>query len=272
MTHPNTREKLFYVGHQKVSIDVDLQENCIQGWTELTIVPTDHNLRQVRLDCRHLQVHNVLINGRKASFEYNDLLSNAKPIPGSTVYQHHQYKKKIDELMKDTLPGELVIHLPKGMRILPQDNGSVQLAEEEGLVPKPIDAAYYRPLVAKIEYSLSKPNTGFTFVGGKSSIVKRSYWHAYTNHSPIGQATSNWLPCIDGLWELCTWELEISVPRTIQDIGNPKLDDSEEENNVDGEEDKEVQEILVVCNSTFPLEVGTESVWSKEIICVALTN
>jgi transcription initiation factor TFIID subunit 2 len=253
----NEKSKLFYVGHQKVSIDVDLSECCIQGWTELMIIPTDASLKQIRLDCRQSKVHDVLINNRKVAFHYNDMLQTDKPVPGSTVYQFHQYSKKIEDLMSDSLPGELVIQLPKGFRILPQDQPTT--ASGDGAVPNPIDPSYYKPLVVKIEFSCSSPTSGFSFIGGKDSNVLKSYWHAYTTHSPIGQATSNWLPCIDGLWELCTWEVEISVPRTIQDIGNPQLagltSDSTSVAEGSGQAEEYEREIVVVCNNTSPLEV-----------------
>ena len=31
-------------------------------------------------------------------------------------------------------------------------------------------------------------------------------------------STSSWLPCIDGLWERCPWQIEITVPKRIRDI------------------------------------------------------
>lgn len=31
-------------------------------------------------------------------------------------------------------------------------------------------------------------------------------------------SASSWLPCIDGLWERCPWQIEITVPKRIRDI------------------------------------------------------
>ena len=35
-------------------------------------------------------------------------------------------------------------------------------------------------------------------------------------------STSSWLPCIDGLWERCPWQIDITVPKRIRDIFPPK--------------------------------------------------
>jgi transcription initiation factor TFIID subunit 2 len=40
----------------------------------------------------------------------------------------------------------------------------------------------------------------------------------YTTNDSLPGSTSSWLPCIDGLWERCPWQLEITVPKRIRDI------------------------------------------------------
>lgn len=34
-------------------------------------------------------------------------------------------------------------------------------------------------------------------------------------------AARSWVPCIDSLWERCTWELEIIVPRYLEEAPPP---------------------------------------------------
>ena len=41
-------------------------------------------------------------------------------------------------------------------------------------------------------------------------------------------STSSWVPCIDDLSSRCTWSLEVNIPRTLKDIGNPRMIGSKE--------------------------------------------
>jgi transcription initiation factor TFIID subunit 2 len=53
--------------------------------------------------------------------------------------------------------------------------------------------------------------------------------HAYTTPSSPDSARC-WVPCIDNLWEKCTWEFEFVVPRHLEQIDDQSnLDDDEEE-------------------------------------------
>ena len=40
----------------------------------------------------------------------------------------------------------------------------------------------------------------------------------YTTSDVLPGSTSSWLPCIDGLWERCPWQIEITVPKRLRDI------------------------------------------------------
>ena len=42
--------------------------------------------------------------------------------------------------------------------------------------------------------------------------------HVYTTLSPISGSACAIFPCIDDVHERCTWDLEITVPRTLGDI------------------------------------------------------
>ncbi|ANB14132.1 Taf2p [Sugiyamaella lignohabitans] len=279
----------FRVAHQKISIDVDLTNKWIRGWTELTIIPTDVGLKQITLDCRNSRIENVLINGRKASFEHVDALRNAKMPSSTSVHQHHFYAKQIDGLLRDTLPGELVMQLPKGLKVVPQEDASLassSLASLSRWVSP--DMMICHPLTVKIDFSTYGSTSGFRFVGGADSNLKRQFWHAYTTHDPLGQSTSSWLPCVDGLWELSTWELQVSVPRTVgtpetnkksdapenkptdamdvdstnnenpNDLERENENENENENeDDDGDSEESELDIIVVCNNATPSEVST---------------
>jgi hypothetical protein len=40
----------------------------------------------------------------------------------------------------------------------------------------------------------------------------------YTTNDTLPGSTSSWLPCVDGLWERCAWQIEITVPKKVRDI------------------------------------------------------
>lgn len=74
----------------------------------------------------------------------------------------------------------------------------------------------FSPLRVRIEYIIEHVRDGFTFVGCDSGDMR--YPHAYTTHSPLPGAACCLFPTLDGIHERWTWEIEVTVPRTIGDI------------------------------------------------------
>lgn len=74
----------------------------------------------------------------------------------------------------------------------------------------------YQAINVKIWFRCVKPIYGIRFVN--TTTNPKSFPHAYTINHPVPCSTSFWLPCLDGIWERCTWEFHISIPRTIGDI------------------------------------------------------
>lgn len=64
------------VGYQKVTLDIDLEQNLIIGETEITILPQESQLKYVKLDCRGIQVNSIIVNQRRAQYSYDDFLQN----------------------------------------------------------------------------------------------------------------------------------------------------------------------------------------------------
>ena len=56
----------FRLAHQRVSLDVDLAHKKINGFTELTLIPTSNQLRAVKLDAREMNIKEVYVNGTKS--------------------------------------------------------------------------------------------------------------------------------------------------------------------------------------------------------------
>jgi transcription initiation factor TFIID subunit 2 len=74
----------------------------------------------------------------------------------------------------------------------------------------------FMPLLLRIEYLLENLRDGFKFVGCEPEDMR--YPHAYTTNSPLPGAACCLFPTLDGIHERWTWEIEVTVPRTIGDI------------------------------------------------------
>ncbi len=225
----------FRVAHQRIVVDVDLAERVLGGYTELTIIPLDPSIRFISLDCRQMSVEEATVNSQKATFYYNDFVSLTMP-PGTDIHQHKLQREKLHRLLKGTTSGELLIELPENLKITTNDvsvlaqaiSGTSNNSPDPHLTSflTPSNTGHdliYTPLTIKIRYSVKNPVSGLCFIGGSHTSLDKSEWHAYTNNSAIGVSTSCWVPCIDSLWERCTWQLEIGTPRNVGLIGKSKL-------------------------------------------------
>lgn len=258
--------KTYNVVHQRVSIDVDLFHRAVYGFTELTIALTRPGIKSIRLHSRQCLISDVTVEGKKAQYMVDDSATDCDLPKSCDIAQHQLYAQKMKPLLaphtSQPQPGELIIILPKGVASLPstgkQAAAAVAAAEALGS-----HSEVMKSITVKIEFSFSEPTIGINFVGGKNSNIKKNYWHAYTTNSPIGLATSSWVPCYDGIWELCTWQFEISIARTVSDIGRSQLGSE-----IRNEEDDEFNEtdLTLVCAEIAPTEIAHPVDSSKKII------
>jgi transcription initiation factor TFIID subunit 2 len=120
------------------------------------------------------------------------------------------------------------------------------------------------PLLLRIEYHLDNLRDGFTFVGCEPGDMR--YPHAYTTNTPSPGAACCIFPTLDGIHERWTWELEITVPRTIGDIERAASSNQDDNTlysdinaaheGLDAEmaEDRDL-DMMVVCSGDFIDEV-----------------
>lgn len=131
----------------------------------------------------------------------------------------------------------------------------------------------FSPLKVRIEYIIEHVRDGFTFVGCDAGDMR--YPHAYTTHSPLPGAACCLFPTLDGIHERWTWEIEVTIPRTIGDIEKASSPPPQENGNgvatngvngVNGTheslEDEDMQmdedsdlDITVVCSGNYKDEV-----------------
>lgn len=126
-------EQTFRVGYQKVTLDVDLAERTLYGETELTILPLESSLREIKLDCRNIQIRSVVVNQRRARFTYGDFSQNEEYMNDDTnpvladysydkyydtnstnmgIEQHHMYRGQYFPLYSDQLDDDSVASPP----------------------------------------------------------------------------------------------------------------------------------------------------------------
>lgn len=119
------------------------------------------------------------------------------------------------------------------------------------------------PFVLRIEFVVDSFRDGFKFVGCEPGDQR--YPHAYTTSSPLPGGACCLFPTVDGIHERWTWDLEITVPRTIGDMDQTQSkddDDTTMANEIPEKEDQEIEDedddldFLVVCSAEQKDEVG----------------
>lgn len=144
------------------------------------------------------------------------------------------------------------------------------LATPVPVTARPEMYSQFVPFTLRIEFVVDHFRDGFKFVGCDPGDQR--YPHAYTTSSPLPGAACCLFPTLDGIHERWTWDLEITVPKTIGDMDRtePKENsDTTMTNGIQGEEEEEEEEddqdvededddldFLVVCSAEQKDEVG----------------
>ncbi|KAK9365648.1 hypothetical protein V1509DRAFT_655322 [Lipomyces kononenkoae] len=264
---------------------VDLASRTIIGYSEITVLPTDPTLKSIHLDFRQGNVTGAFVSGKAASWDYEDgsIATHTPTFTESarTVHQYSQFEEKLAPVIDENLNGELVIHFPRGVKVQQQDPFSTALsfgnasafsrhespdvaASTPSLARTDLYNAFL-PITVRVEFRIMDPVMGVAFVTKNS---EHRYEHAYTFSNPYGISTSCWLPCVDGLWERCSWEFEITVPKTVADINRIQT------NGIDDDKDEEDSErdIVVACIGDLQQETTHASDNSKKTVTFVLTS
>lgn len=190
----------FSLSHQKVALELAFATHgtVAQGYTELTIIPADKNLKTVHLHARQTSIDRVTCAGRDAEFSLVDHLSTATLSDLKDVHLFPELTRKLYAGASDGIGGELGILLP--------DNAVQEVNEADA-------ATDFAPVNIRIYYSISDPSEALQVVMPTNEAPHRIP-HMYTSPT-CPDSTRFWLPCIDSLWERCTWELQFIVPREV---------------------------------------------------------
>ena len=262
--YDNFLSQALKVAHQRVCVETDLYENLIEGFTEITVVPLSNTINVVKLDSRECKIKGVQVNNKEVSYIQNDhLYMNSDDLfeetakngtfnlfdlysEDITLHQHHLIRQKLNHIfgevnsevsynLGETLHGnteELVILLPENLHLEVTDafSGNTPSSQPGTATPHHGKSrevtTTYTPITLKIEFVCKNPKNGFNFATNRN--VDQKYWHAYTTNSSSNISTSSWVPCIDNLWERCTWTLEVTIPKTLKSVAKDNFDHSKE--------------------------------------------
>lgn len=228
----------FKIAHQRLSLDVDLSYHCVKGIADIILIPLVQNLAYITLDCKGIKVKDVLVENRRCDNYIHDdpLRSHSQrymqlgkdPLyQFNSIEQSHFLRAKfadLNEHPEDRTKSQLIIKIPSSIKIGLQDANSLTnytpITPSIKGTPAPQDAVF-TPISVKIEYELSNPTTGLQF----DTVAENQphLWNAYTTNAELVTTASSWMPCVNMLDEKCTWEIEISVPRKVRDIGTSKV-------------------------------------------------
>lgn len=238
--------RTYKIAHQSVSLDVNIEEHSIKGCTNIILIPLVQKLDYVSFDCKGIEVTDVQIEGRRSEnyvFDDQQKILDEKYIYGTTedillkhnsIHQAEFYKEKIGEFSphpQDENKSQITVKIPSNIKISLQNTGS--LANYTPITPSIKGTpggqeAVFTPITIKIDYVLSNPVSGLVF---DTMSEEPQLWNCFTTNSELGCGASFWVPCIDTLDEKCTWELEISVPKTVRDLQGNKNQAQKSANN-----------------------------------------
>lgn len=227
---PVAMEPEFSVAHQKVELDIDFETRSLKGKTEITIHPFHKGLRQVPLNFRQGELTRLSVSGKGPTTKYTEPYHNLQ-LYG--VHQHKKLSSKLEPLLKTPPDPELVVTLPKSIRIEELDPFSLEAqnqlslrasaggtddAADSASLSKVPDASFPKFTAIKIyaEFSIERPRDGLQFVGVEDRDLR--YPHAFTTNSSDTGEVCCLFPCVENPSSRCTWEISISCPRTLGQV------------------------------------------------------
>ena len=228
----------FSISHQKVELDIDILSRSLKGRAEIIINPHFRELKTIRLNCRQCELTRLSVNGKpSSSAPYQDPYSCARLPWSASVHQYHMLRQKVEGQLKSPPEEELVVNLPKSIRIDELDPLSVEaqnilvtksiggvqrgsgdsLASDLAQAPRTVvdQNLRFTPITLVVEYVMKNIRDGIHFVGWEDGDLR--YPHAYTKNSLAPGAACCLFPCLDDINSRCTWEISIKCAKTIGD-------------------------------------------------------
>jgi len=238
----------FSVSHQKVELDIDILNRSLKGKTEITINPHSKDLKTIRLNCRQCVFTRLNINGKGPTSKNDDPYKRSKLNSRAGVHQHHLLRQKLEPQFRQPPEEELVMNLPKSVRIEeldpfsaeaqnllhsrldgavktePGDSNTIDMAQSSKTAVE--QTARFTPFTIYAEWSIENIRDGMHFVGWEDADSR--YPHAYSSNSLSPGAACCLFPCVDDISSRCTWEISIKCHRTLGHALKGKRDGPED--------------------------------------------
>lgn len=275
----------YTVEHQKVELEVDFATKSIKGKTDIIINPHYKDLKVIRLNFRQGELKRLTVNGKAPTVKYTD------PYESLQLYGPHYHQRlssKIESLLKTPSEPDLLITIPKNVRIDELDPFSVEaqnqmtlrasgVAEEtDGSLNKGAETAVskFTPLTVSAEFTIANIRDGLQFVGVEKGDTR--YPHAYTTNSLGYGVGCPLFPCVDDPLSRCTWEMSIKTPCYLGDVFDRKSRESTDGRSKSGAAnnrrislDEESLEITVACTGDMTDEIVDPKDPSKKTVSFA---
>lgn len=200
----------FTVSHQEVEFDVNFATQSLSGHTAITIQPLTKELKAIRLNCRQISIKNITVDGLlPQSTQFHDPYEDLSLRPSFEVHQHHLIHDKLQSDLKSPPDGELVIALPKKLKITELDPQDLRTTEDGGVV--------YKTITVDIYYTVKDSRDSLHWVGLCEGDLRHP--HVYTSNRSSPYAPPCFVfPCIDSFSSRSTWKIIILCSRTLRDI------------------------------------------------------
>ncbi|KAG9008792.1 hypothetical protein FRB90_008736 [Tulasnella sp. 427] len=160
----------------------------------------------------------VTVSGVVSDYVHYDPLVNVQVANRSDVHIYPEIKRKLYSALSEGDEGELSIGLPADV-VTKQEQAFNSNIQPDGTVSS--EAISF---TIRIDYIVRNPAEGLEFVVPTEAYPYRVP-HMYTSPT-VPDAARCWVPCVDNLWERCTWDLQFVVPRFLDE----RPEDEEEGN------------------------------------------
>lgn len=276
----------YTVAHQKVELEIDFAKRGVKGKTDITIHPLSKDLKAIRLNFRQGEIKRLNVNGKVPTIKYTN------PYESLQLYGPHYHQRlssKVDHLLKTPSEPELLVSIPKNVRIDELDPFSIEAQDQmalrtPGVVADEPDAPSGRAtetalpkftaLTVSAEFTMTNIRDGLQFVGVEKG--DKRYPHVYTTNSLGYGAGCPLFPCVDDPLSRCTWEVSIKSPCFLSDAFDRKpreLADGRSNpgsrNNRQISLDEESLDMTVVCSGDVTDEIVDPHDPSKKTVSFA---
>lgn len=222
----------------------------------------------------------VSVNGKRPATAVSDTYGELRTSKCATIFQHHFLEKKLKRALGSESQDpqkELVITLTKGTKLTHtslytpfQDEGidaNLDVVASDDIASLTSSAS----VVVEIEFLVKNGRDireGLAFIGCEQDDLR--YPHVYTTGSPYPRATSCIFPTIDSIFERWTWEISITIPRTLGDLYRSKNRSTKSAepgaDNAEKPSDEDDIEMTAVCSGDFVAEVDVPDQPTKKTL------